>query len=230
MEANCGERRGSYLWGRSVHNVRIERLWVDVTAQVGSQWHNAFTDLEIRHGLNINNPHHIWILQYLFLPAINQQLAFFAESWNHHRIQIRDGPNRSPADMFGFDMLVHGIRGSQLPNPNNEPLDSVEELEVFGVDWDALRNDQLLQSLRANNSRTEEGTSWVGRTGPPPNLNEVPVNPPDPPPHPLDRPDDFSLQLTHWIRSMEDEGRQLTIEALWTLALATARNVFGDVI
>src|SRR5437016_4669654 len=70
---------------RSIHNVRIERLWVDVTAQVGATWANLFTILELRHGLNINNSNHIWLLHFLFLPTINQDLTFFAESWNHHR-------------------------------------------------------------------------------------------------------------------------------------------------
>ncbi|EPQ50124.1 hypothetical protein GLOTRDRAFT_67157, partial [Gloeophyllum trabeum ATCC 11539] len=132
MEANKGTRRGSYIWGRSVHNVRIERLWVDVTAQVGAKWADFFISLELRHGLDINNINHIWLLHHLYLPRINAELTFFAESWNQHRIQIRNGPNRSPADMFGFDMYVHGVRGDQLPEENlNE-----EELEVYGVDWE----------------------------------------------------------------------------------------------
>lgn len=150
------------LGHRSVHNVRIERLWVDVTAQVGSQWQAAFIELELRHGLNINDPHHIWLLHYLFLPVINQQLSFFAESWNNHCIQIRGGPNRSPADMFGFDMLVHGVRGQQLPPLYPDHKLPEDELEVYGIDWTAFRDDQLLQSLRGNNLQTEEGSSWVG--------------------------------------------------------------------
>lgn len=38
---------------RSVHNVRIERLWVDVTGQVGAKWSAFFSMLELRycHGL-----------------------------------------------------------------------------------------------------------------------------------------------------------------------------------
>jgi hypothetical protein len=86
-----------------VHNVQIEHLWVNVTAQVGAFWAEMFTQLELQHGLDINNTHHIWLIHHLFLSTINQQLAFFADAWNQHRIQIRDGPNRSPADLFGFD-------------------------------------------------------------------------------------------------------------------------------
>jgi len=160
---------------RSVHNVRIERLWVDMTTQVGAFWSDIFTELELRHGLNINNIHHIWLLQHLFLAIINQQLAFFAESWNQHRIQIRDGPNRSPADLFGFDMFIHGIRGHQLSIEDD--LDD-EELEVYGVDWEGLHDDRLLHSQGHNNSPNEGWSSWIGRAGPPENLNEVLVTPP----------------------------------------------------
>ena len=45
----------SKLYHRSVHNIRIERLWVDVTAQVGATWAEHFQMLEVRHGLDINN-------------------------------------------------------------------------------------------------------------------------------------------------------------------------------
>ena len=131
---------------RSVHNVRIERLWVDVTAQVGAFWADTFTTLELRHGFDINDIHHIWLLHFLFLPIINQQLAFFADGWNQLCIQIQDVPNRSPADLFGFDMIVHGIRGHQLPVELSN-----EELEVYGVDWEALIDERLLQSQRNNN-------------------------------------------------------------------------------
>ncbi|TFK59855.1 hypothetical protein BDN72DRAFT_743822, partial [Pluteus cervinus] len=102
---------GSYIWGRSVHNIRIERLWVDVKAQVLSSWVRLFGELEAHSGLQINNPDHLWLLHKLFLPTINSQLAVFVESWNHHTINIRNGPNRSPVDMFGFDMLALGFRG-----------------------------------------------------------------------------------------------------------------------
>ena len=158
-------------------NIRIERLWVDVTAQVGATWAQVFMTLELHHGLNINNQNHIWLLHYLFLNTINQQLDFFSQAWNHHRIQIRNSPSRSPADMFGFDMLVHGVRGYQLPTPPDVSL-SDEELEVFGVDWEGLQDENMLQSRQTNNRADEAPGSWLVQNPPPQNLNEVNVVPP----------------------------------------------------
>ena len=203
--------------GRSVHNVRIERLWVDVTAQLGAKWADIFTELELRYGLDINNTNHIWLLHHLFLSTINQELAFFAESWNQHRIQMRDGPNRSPADMFVFDTLVQGVRGGQLP----DAMDS-EELEVYGVDWEALRDDRLLRSQRANNSNSEGSSSWIGRTGPPGDLNEVYLEAPR---SPLP-PQDIGLLNGALQEPIGTDGADI-IER-WRHGLAYARSLYNN--
>lgn len=200
--------------------MRIERLWVDVTAQVGAAWSDHFTILELRHGLDINNVNHIWLLHFLFLSTINAQLSFFAEAWNQHLLQIRDGPNRSPADLFGFDMFVHGVRGDQLP-PDDDMTE--EELEVFGVDWQGLRDENLLQSQRLNNSDAEGWTSWIGRVGPPPNLSEVILEAPN---GPLQPPE---VQLLHhhlqpWFGSGDDDD----IVSLWTHGLMYARTMYSN--
>ncbi|KAF7343958.1 hypothetical protein MVEN_01685000 [Mycena venus] len=206
----------------SVHNVRIERLWVDITAQLGATWAERFTVLELRHGLDINNISHIWLLHFLFLATINSQLAFFAQSWNQHRIQIRHGPNCSPADMFVFDMLVNGVRGNQLPE---EEL-SEEELEVYGIDWSGLRDDDLLASQRANNPTGEGATSWIGRVGPPllADLSSVVV---EPPVGLLQEGQDVYLynSVVHLLGSARDEDCIL----VWTTALAHARHIRPDI-
>jgi hypothetical protein len=201
--------------------VRIERLWVYVTAQVGATWANHFMMLELNFGLDINNLHHIWLLQHLFLPAINSVLSFFAQSWNEHKIEIRDGPNRSLADMFGFDMLVHGVRGDALPS---DDLDmSHEELEVFGVDWEALRDENVLRSQRDNNDLQEQPDTWLGRVGPPPNLNEVQVNAPE---APLIFAEIQSIDsmVSPWAGLGDDDS----IIQTWIHGLATARNLRPD--
>ena len=200
--------------------MRIERLWVDVTAQVGAFWADIFTELELRHGLDINNIHHIWLLHHLFLHLINQQLAFFAASWNQHRIQIQDGSNRSPADMFGFDMLVHGVRGERLPADDDL---GEEELEVYGVDWEGLHDEQLLRSQRANNHMSEGWNSWIGHIGPPNNLNEVSVNPPVGSllPHEVIA---LDQTLQTWMGSPNDTD----IIALWTHALVYVQAMYNQ--
>ncbi|KAJ7572857.1 hypothetical protein C8J56DRAFT_931312 [Mycena floridula] len=69
---------------RSVHNVRIEQPWVDVTAQVSYTWTGLFKILELRHGLDTDNQNHLWFIHYLFLATINDHLALFAQGWNEH--------------------------------------------------------------------------------------------------------------------------------------------------
>jgi hypothetical protein len=158
-------------FNRSVHNIRIERLWVDVTSQFGAKWADLFRHLEIDHGLDVNNHNHLWLLHYLFLPDINADACFFAESWNKHKIQSRGQASRSPEDMWYFDQIALGVRGDDV---------SSEELELYGVDWEGLRDDQLMDSHFTNDdvSHSVEWTPWAGRSGPPPQLSNVPVEPP----------------------------------------------------
>ncbi|KAF8182221.1 hypothetical protein K438DRAFT_1908098 [Mycena galopus ATCC 62051] len=184
MKNHCGTHRGSYIWGRSIHNVRIERLWIDVTAQ---------------YGLDINNVAHIWLLHLLFLGTINTQLTFFAESWNQHRIQIRNGANWCPTDMFVFDMYVNGVHGDQLPQ-EEEDLGE-DKLEVYGIDWQGLCDNNILHSQAQNNSTTEGSSSWLGHTGTP-------------------------LDLSQAILQLAEDG---DIILLWSQALAHVHVLYPDV-
>ncbi|KAJ6491001.1 hypothetical protein C8R45DRAFT_764018, partial [Mycena sanguinolenta] len=81
-----GPNRGSFLWGPSTRNTRVERLWVEVGSQFARRWRGFFLRLERRHHLDRNNPHHLWLLHYLFLHDINKECEEFQHQWNHHPI------------------------------------------------------------------------------------------------------------------------------------------------
>ena len=78
--------------------------------------------------------------------------------------------------MFRFDMIVHGMWGHALSEELSE-----EELEVYGVDWEGLHDEVLLNSQRNNNSTEDGWTSWLSCSGPPEHLNKAPVEPPQGP-------------------------------------------------
>ncbi|KAJ3755178.1 hypothetical protein EV360DRAFT_50223, partial [Lentinula raphanica] len=216
-----GPGRGSYIWGRSVHNVRIERLWVDVSNYISQPWNDLFTELESRHQLDVNNRNHIWLLHHLFIDVINASLEFWLAGWNCHRISQRrgDGPARSPEDMWGFDMLVHGLRGDDL----DQYAMSDAELEVFGVDWEGLQDEELLRTLRRNYAHEEGSNTWLGQRGPPAQLNEVQVDPPS------------GLMTAHEVQDLDNSISSITRIAdesdavnLWRTALVHSRSVYPN--
>ena len=134
-----------------MHNIRIERLWYDLTHGIGSKWKNFFVDLELYWGLDTDNDEHIWLLHYLSMDSLNEELTEWGETWNYHKLRIRDERQRSPTDMFMFGVMTKGL---YAPYQHfNSQLDTVqeEELPEYGVDWDdwdlyALREHHVEQN------------------------------------------------------------------------------------
>jgi hypothetical protein len=121
--------------------------------------------------------------------------------------------------MFGFDMLVHGVRGDELPQDENF---ADEDLEVYGVDWAALQDEQVLQSVREHNSN-DGSTSWIGQTGPPAHLNEVPLEAPI-------TTEDFNTaeldqEMNRWTGL---QGEAVSISSIWVHSLAVARTIYHN--
>ncbi|KAF7345496.1 hypothetical protein MVEN_01568100 [Mycena venus] len=177
MEENRGVVRGSYIWGRSVHNTRIERLWYDVTHGFGQKWKRFFMDLEVHHGLNPLLPAHIWLLHHLFLDAINCDAQEWAAAWNSHLLQIRGERSRSPRDMYIFSMLQDGPRG--LEYRAEPPSDDVEDPTTYGIDWDVADDSTLMTHLLDQNPQDwdEHNPFSPGQDA----LSHVPCDAPDAP-------------------------------------------------
>ena len=141
---------------RSVHNIRIERLWVDVTSGFGSKWKQFFQILEAHDALDTNNDAHIWLLHFLFLASINSDATMWAKTWNNHMLARRGGRHQSPSQMYLHGMLEHGLRGVAIEQ--EEP----EDIDAFGIDWDDLEQRNLRTHHDLHNQlepATEEDTN-----------------------------------------------------------------------
>ncbi|KAJ7499536.1 hypothetical protein FB451DRAFT_1162009 [Mycena latifolia] len=119
----------------------------NVTAQIGATWADIFIILELHHGR----------------PEISTRSRY--------------AMGQIPANMFGFDILVHGVCGTDLLVDRMSPV----ELDVFSVNWEALHDETLLDSCQDNNPVDEGSTSWIGCWGSPDSLNKILVESPDGP-------------------------------------------------
>ena len=102
-----------FLIGRSVYNQRIERLWNDVFSNVIIFYHDLFTELYLPMD---HTPENTWVLQYLFLDRINEDLQTFIESWNNYSMSTCKGMSPDKQYLLAEE---HCYRDNRARNDQN---------------------------------------------------------------------------------------------------------------
>ncbi|CAA7271343.1 unnamed protein product [Cyclocybe aegerita] len=216
MDENRGSHRGSYIYGRSIHNTHIERLWYDVTRGFGQKWKNFFIDLEVHYRLSPVDPVHIWLLHHLFLPLIHRDAEAWVATWNSHSMQIQGQSSQSPREMFFFSMVQDSPRGIRqfIPEPEEEDILAVD-LAQYGMDWQEAENQDVMRHLLDHNPHELDNEAPFVN-GAPPHMNHIPCEGP-----PLPFPPKYVLHLDvhlpmHANVASEDMSvRRLRIQLPW---------------
>ncbi|KZV81151.1 hypothetical protein EXIGLDRAFT_704201 [Exidia glandulosa HHB12029] len=140
-----GLDRGLYIWSKSVHNVHIEHLGVDVVKGFVAKWSNFFLALEHEHRLDCNDQFHIWLLHHL--PCIKFDAMTWADGWNNHTFSRL--PNHpccqhlpTPRELYYIGVHQHGVRSLEVVDTDELPQHNIAE---YSIAWEEHEDDSMMR-------------------------------------------------------------------------------------
>ncbi|KZS96525.1 hypothetical protein SISNIDRAFT_463993 [Sistotremastrum niveocremeum HHB9708] len=154
MIARWGEQHLAFLRGRSVHNVRIERLWRDVREHTLDTFRALFTEMEESRVLDMDNIVHRLALRLAYEHRIRQALEDTKNAYNHHR--IRTGGYQSPLRMFARSRARAMREGYWDVDPGDHVQVANPQLYGLGDDDDIIPPAHQLDRVGEVNAAREE--------------------------------------------------------------------------
>ena len=94
-----GVGRGSYLVGTSKRNVPIERTWGHLRKRCLQFYRTIFKAMIDGRKMDMSVPAHCWLLLYLFLPIINEDIDSWVKMWSFHKLSTF---NKSPLQLWAM--------------------------------------------------------------------------------------------------------------------------------
>lgn len=122
------------LPSRSLHNIRIERLWRDIRKDTLESYRQIFAYLTDNELLDMKNEVHRSCLFLVFQPRIQASLDRTRDGWNHHK--IRTERNKTPVAIYELSREMALARGYWTGDPGDD-IETVANDPLYGYDGEA---------------------------------------------------------------------------------------------
>ena len=81
-----GLNRGSFIFGTSRNNIRIERHWRDLRRSFTQFWMTLLKQMERDRVLDVDDDKDLFLVQFLYAPRMQKELDLHRTAYNNHKL------------------------------------------------------------------------------------------------------------------------------------------------